>query len=527
MYKAPIKISGNASNIVINTEYKVDGELIELNAISLLRLSSQSTAKIMMSASIKNRSLGRVKFNSLESYFKSVDGGSITSGEAKKAVLNKLKSNSIKETYIRLTYDIQETAEYPLKVDSEIDNLYLAEYIMEIGLIHLIDLKNFVECLGSLEEIESYLKAETGLDKEDLISGVNEDDIEKYKDVQSDSVIATEVEEYTDIDFTDDVKEHNGLQVSDIQWPSGLEIKNIIKLLSFKKSILLQGPPGTGKTKMAEAIGSEFLGNQYDSSHFVEIQFSAEYSYSDFMDGLRPDENGQWKLEDGTFMKLCKLANNNPDEKFILFIDEINRANTEQVIGEMLNLMEKRDYPVITKNGSSLTMPNNLYVIATMNTIDRGAGELDMATISRFAEIDIIPAKVKVDDILKSNKNIENLDDDKYSELKSKLNSVIDLIEDINNKIANDRDAVDINTSGLQIGFRCLYSGISDIDDLKLAVRYDLRPEIMSRANKLGDETFNKVRKLVDQWLSDQEAREESSEEITESSKAEEITDEQ
>lgn len=526
MYKAPIKISGNASNIVINTEYKVDGELIELKAISL-RLPSQSTAKIMMSASIKNRSLGRAKFNSLESYFKSVDGGSITSGEAKKAVLNKLKSNSIKETYIRLTYDIQETAEYPLKVDSEIDNLYLAEYIMEIGLIHLIDLKTFVECLGSLEEIENYLKAETGLDKDSLINGVNEDDIEKYKDVQSDSIIATEVEECTDIDSTDDVKEHKGLQVSDIQWPSGLEIKNIIKLLSFKKSILLQGPPGTGKTKMAEAIGSEFLGNQYDSSHFVEIQFSAEYSYSDFMDGLRPDKNGQWKLEDGTFMKLCKLANSNPDEKFILFIDEINRANTEQVIGEMLNLMEKRDCPIITKNGSSLTMPNNLYVIATMNTIDRGAGELDMATISRFAEIDITPAKVKVDDILKRNKNIENLDDDKYNELKSKLNSVIDLIEAINNEIANDRDAVDINTSGLQIGFRCLYSGINDIDDLKLAVRYDLRPEIMSRANKLGDETFNKVRKLVDQWLNDQEAREASSEEITESDKAEEITDEQ
>lgn len=526
MYKAPIKISGNASNIVINTEYKVDGELIELKAISLLRLSSQSTAKIMLSASIKNRSLGRVKFNSLESYFKSVDGGSITSGEAKKAVLNKLKSNSIKETYIRLTYDIQETAEYPLKVDSEIDNLYLAEYIMEIGLIHLIDLKTFVECLGSLEEIENYLKAETGLDKDTLISGVNEDDIEKYKDVQSDSVIAAAVEEYTDIDSTDDAKEHKGLQVSDIQWPSGLELKNIIKLLSFKKSILLQGPPGTGKTKMAEAIGREFLGNQYDASHFVEIQFSAEYSYSDFMDGLRPDKNGQWKLEDGTFMKLCKLANSNPDEKFILFIDEINRANTEQVIGEMLNLMEKRDYPIITKNGSSLTMPNNLYVIATMNTIDRGAGELDMATISRFAEIDIIPAKVNVDNILKNSKDIDNSDSN-YTELRDKLASVIELIETVNQCIASDRDAVDINTSGLQIGFRCLYSGIKDTEDLKLAVRYDLRPEIMSRANKLGDETFNKVKKLVDKWLDDQETKEKSSEEITESNKSEEITDEQ
>lgn len=505
----------------MSTDFQYKGKTINMDIIV------KNGQVSISSLQIDGFDLNEYEFNSFESYFKSVDKGSITSGEAKKAVLDRLKLSSVKETYIRLTYDIQETAKYPLKVDSEIDNLYLVEYIMEIGLIHLIDLKNFTECLGSLEEIENYLKAETGLDKEDLISGVNEDDIEKYKDVQSDSVIATEVVESTDIDYTDDVKEHKGLQVSDIQWPSGLELKNIIKLLSFKKSILLQGPPGTGKTKMAEAIGSEFLGNQYDASHFVEIQFSAEYSYSDFMDGLRPDKNGQWKLEDGTFMKLCKLANSNPDEKFILFIDEINRANTEQVIGEMLNLMEKRDCPIITKNGSSLTMPNNLYVIATMNTIDRGAGELDMATISRFAEIDIIPAKVKVDDILRSNKNIENLDDDKYSELESKLNSVIDLIEDINNKIANDKDAVDINTSGLQIGFRCLYSGINDIDDLKLAVRYDLRPEIMSRANKLGDETFNKVKKLVDKWLGDQETKEKSSEDAAVSDKAEEITDEQ
>lgn len=490
------------------------------------------TGKLYINAVANNRSTDREKFKSIEDYFASSNRCLITSKEAKMAVFNALVDNGRalsrdNATQIKLTYDIQDEAKYSINVCESIDNLYFAEYLYEVGLVHLVSFKDFTEYLGNFDEISRYLEVETGISKDQVITGVSEDDIEKYKDVQSDSVITTEVEEYTDIDFTDDVKEHKGLQVSDIQWPSGLELKNIIKLLSFKKSILLQGPPGTGKTKMAEAIGREFLGNQYDASHFVEIQFSAEYSYSDFMDGLRPDEDGQWKLEDGTFMKLCKLANSNPDEKFILFIDEINRANTEQVIGEMLNLMEKRDYPIITKNGSSLTMPNNLYVIATMNTIDRGAGELDMATISRFAEIDIVPAKVKVNDILKSNKNIENLDDDKYNELKSKLNSVIDLIEDINNKIANDKDAVDINTSGLQIGFRCLYSGINDVDDLKLAVRYDLRPEIMSRANKLGDETFDNVRKLVDQWLNGQEAREESSEEVTESNKVEEITDEQ
>lgn len=491
-----------------------------------------SEDRMSVYASMNNSSIDRKRFKSIEDYFASSDKGLITSKKAKIAIFNALVENGraiAKDNIAQfiLTYDIQDEAKYSLNMNDSIDNLYLAEYLYEVGLVHLINFKDLTEYLGSYDEISRYIELETGIIRDQVITGVHEDDFEKYRDVQSDSMITDNNEKSTDIDSKDNVNENINLPVNNIQWPRGLDLKNIIKLLSFKKSILLQGPPGTGKTKMAEAIGSEFLGNQYDSSHFVEIQFSAEYSYSDFMDGLHPDEKGQWKLEDGTFMKLCKLANNYPNEKFILFIDEINRANTEQVIGEMLNLMEKRDYPIITKNGSSLTMPNNLYVIATMNTIDRGAGELDMATISRFAEIDIIPAKVKVDDILKSNKNIENLDDDKYSELQSKLNSVIDLIEDINNKIANDKDAVDINTNGLQIGFRCLYSGINDIDDLKLAVRYDLRPEIMSRANKLGDETFNKVKKLVDKWLDDQETKEKSSEDAAVSDKAEEITDEQ
>lgn len=489
------------------------------------------TGKLYINAVANNRSTDREKFKSIEDYFASSNRCLITSKEAKVAVFNALVDNGRaisrdNETQIKLTYDIQDEAKYSINVCDSIDNLYFAEYLYEVGLVHLISFKDFTEYLGSFDEISRYLEIETGISRDQVIAGVHEDDIEKYKDVQSDSIISTEVEEYTDTDSTDEVKEHKGLQVSDIQWPSGLELKNIIKLLSFKKSILLQGPPGTGKTKMAEAIGSEFLGNQYDSSHFVEIQFSAEYSYSDFMDGLHPDEKGQWKLEDGTFMKLCKLANNYPNEKFILFIDEINRANTEQVIGEMLNLMEKRDFPIITKNGSKLTMPNNLYVIATMNTIDRGAGELDMATISRFAEIDIVPAKVRVDDILKNSRDIDNSDSN-YTELKDKLDSVIKLIETVNQCIASDRDAVDVNTSGLQIGFRCLYSGIKDTEDLKLAVRYDLRPEIMSRANKLGDETFNKVKKLVDKWLDDQETKEKSSEDAAVSDKAEEITDEQ
>lgn len=194
----------------------------------------------------------------------------------------------------------------------------------------------------------------------------------------------------------------------------------------------------------------------------------------------------------GVFKRVCEMAKDDSDTPYILIIDELNRANVESVIGEMLNLIENRGSEIITKSGSKLSMPKNVYIIATMNTIDRGSGKLDMATISRFAEFSIPPAKITSESIIKSNKKLVAMSDEELASIKELLDLAIMVISDINSDIASDL-TMGIDTKGLQIGLRSLFTEFSNLDELKLAIKYDLKPEVLSREPMLGIETYNKI----------------------------------
>ena len=83
------------------------------------------------------------------------------------------------------------------------------------------------------------------------------------------------------------------------------------------------------------------------------------------------------------------------EKKYVLIIDEINRANLPSVLGELIYALEYRSVPVdgmYEYNGSrSFTIPENLYIIGTMNTADRSVGHIDYAIRRRFAFIDVLP----------------------------------------------------------------------------------------------------------------------------------------
>ncbi|TRO67561.1 hypothetical protein FGM01_03430 [Christiangramia sabulilitoris] len=83
------------------------------------------------------------------------------------------------------------------------------------------------------------------------------------------------------------------------------------------------------------------------------------------------------------------------EKKYVLIIDEINRANLPSVLGELIYALEYRGTPVDGmyeyKGSRSLTVPPNLYIIGTMNTADRSVGHIDYAIRRRFAFIDVLP----------------------------------------------------------------------------------------------------------------------------------------
>ena len=96
-------------------------------------------------------------------------------------------------------------------------------------------------------------------------------------------------------------------------------------------------------------------------------------------------------MEPGPFAQLADRASTDP-KRHVLVIDELNRANIPKVFGELLFLLEYRDQEVVPLyRPDGFLLPDNLWVIATMNTADRSIASLDAALRRRFHFIPIFP----------------------------------------------------------------------------------------------------------------------------------------
>jgi 5-methylcytosine-specific restriction protein B len=130
----------------------------------------------------------------------------------------------------------------------------------------------------------------------------------------------------------------------------------------------------------------------------TRLTFHASYSYEDFIEGYRPTDGKaghlSLRLEDGIFKRVCREAQANPKKPYLVFIDEINRANVAKVLGELITLLEKDKRGLMVSLPQSkepFTIPDNVYVLGTMNTADRSIKLLDAALRRRFAFIELMP----------------------------------------------------------------------------------------------------------------------------------------
>jgi 5-methylcytosine-specific restriction enzyme B len=182
-------------------------------------------------------------------------------------------------------------------------------------------------------------------------------------------------------------------------------LEEIDDLLSTKRQLIFEGPPGSGKTYVAEKFARWFTGQALDGEPLNErveiVQFHQSYGYEDFVQGIRPETNddGQlvYQVRDGIFLDMCERAKSNPEERFVLIIDEINRGNLSRIFGELLLLLEYRNQSVRLPYGSGdaayLTIPENLYLIGTMNTADRSLAQIDYALRRRFYFVRFMPVE--------------------------------------------------------------------------------------------------------------------------------------
>jgi MoxR-like ATPase len=180
-----------------------------------------------------------------------------------------------------------------------------------------------------------------------------------------------------------------------------LWLTDMTELLRRKKQIIFYGPPGTGKTYIARALAS-FLAGTPDRVRIV--QFHPAYSYEDFVEGYRPSSatgGATFSLVDGPLKAMARAAQNDLDNVYVLLIDEINRGNLAKVFGEAYFLLEYRGEEItLLYDPEPFALPENVWIIGTMNTSDRSIALLDAALRRRFFFEPFFPSETPIASVL-------------------------------------------------------------------------------------------------------------------------------
>jgi 5-methylcytosine-specific restriction endonuclease McrBC GTP-binding regulatory subunit McrB len=173
----------------------------------------------------------------------------------------------------------------------------------------------------------------------------------------------------------------------------------MLRAWSRKKNLVLQGSPGVGKTFLARRLAYSLLGAKAPKRVGI-VQFHQSYSYENFVEGYCPEPRGGLGLKPGFFRVFCDAAQKDPENSYVLIIDEINRGNISRIFGELLALIEadKRGPGHAVRlaysgpDSNPFFVPPNVYLLGLMNTADRSLAFVDYALRRRFAFRTIGPA---------------------------------------------------------------------------------------------------------------------------------------
>ena len=225
---------------------------------------------------------------------------------------------------------------------------------------------------------------------------------------------------------------------------------------------------------------------QFHQQRFSMVSFHQAYGYEEFVEGIRPvmaassEPNNSpsqmsYAIADGAFLKLCQRAASDPQQRYAMLIDEINRANVSRVFGELLSLIEpdKREGTAnamtvsLAYSGRAFSVPANVDIYATMNTQDHSLAPLDMAMRRRFRFIDC-PPKPELLPLINLNKGSEITDEDDSINLGKVLTG-------LNHRIAQTLGA------DAQLGHAFLFS-VQSLEQLQTVLVEQIIPQLAQAA---------------------------------------------
>jgi 5-methylcytosine-specific restriction enzyme B len=260
------------------------------------------------------------------------------------------------------------------------------------------------------------------------------------------------------------------------KWHNGQDYKNYLHFTSVNRCVSFSHKKLklNDSTKIIPDIIQQRVYVKQKTNFIRKVTFHPSYSYEDFVEGFRPNvkdtEKNPYKLENGIFKQICNDAkDDDPENKHVIIIDEINRGNIPKILGELITLIEKdkrkQEYSLkLTYSKDDFFVPENLIIIGTMNTADKSLMQMDDALKRRFVFEELMPDTDLLEKELKKN-NVPNAED--YSKI----------LRRINEKITGDGKNPEamVQFRDRQIGHSYFWKLEND-DDLQKVIKYDIIP---------------------------------------------------